>query len=182
MTEVQWLAAGALLIPRKRGLVKDQVRSRNPMVGMHHASNRCSGSGTGYSGNRNYTPSQHSNNPGAELALSPAGGRQEWASAAARGTKVTRATAEEVAAAAAVAAAEGEAEGAPALEASPRVSTGRGGKSYHASHSDLAPLFFPCLICPYFFLQCLSFIKNCFWIQQYSSQFYYIFAQLSPIQ
>jgi hypothetical protein len=36
-------------------------RSRNPRDGMQHASNYGSGSGTGYVGNRNYTPSQHSN-------------------------------------------------------------------------------------------------------------------------
>ncbi len=69
-------------------------------------------------------------NPGAEPVLSPAGERQDRATAAAKGTKATyatRATAEVVAVAAAVAVAVGESEGAPALEASPRVSTGRGG-------------------------------------------------------
>jgi hypothetical protein len=70
-------------------------------------------------------------NPGAVPVLSPAGVRQDRATAAAKGTKATkatRATAEVVAAAAAAAVAVGEAEGAPApaSEASIRVSTGRG--------------------------------------------------------
>jgi hypothetical protein len=49
-------------IPRSGQLsVFSWDRSRNQMDGMHQASNRGSGSGTGYFGNRNYTPSQHSN-------------------------------------------------------------------------------------------------------------------------
>ncbi len=62
--------------------------------------------------------------------------------------KVTKATAAEAAAAAV---AEREAEGALAIEASPGVSTGRGGKQCHASPVDPQRS----LICSYIFSSCI---------------------------